>query len=190
MATNPKPNDPLTSRPPPDQMKSKYRLHRVPGKGFPPLIILSHDTVGANTHFAGGRTRPCPGDQCAICEGGQLPRWRGYLAFTTPRLDTIGFVELTPAVMDTVDKFFRRNRTLRGARVTLTRKNSEANGELWCKIEPPAAAQAELPKAPSTRKFLTALWQLQETEVKTRSRKPPTVYRGDDGPDFGDSEVA
>lgn len=190
MATQRKPHDVFSSRPPEEQMKSKYALIRVPGKGYPPVVALSHDVLGANTHFAHGRTRPCTGDDCTLCTDETLPRWRGYLAVATPDLSRIAFVELTPACMKRVDEYFRKHRTLRGATLTFARKNGRDNGELWVAIKPPPANQPALPKAPSTRKFLEALWQLKPTAAQRAETDPPRVYPRHEGPDFGDAEVA
>lgn len=190
MATPKKPTDPFTSRPPEDQMKSKYALIRVPGKGYPPVIALSHDVLGANTHYSHGRTRPCAGEDCQYCEEEQLPRWRGYIAVATPDMARVAFIELTPACMKRVDEYFRRHRTLKGATLSFKRKNDRDNGELWVAIKPPPANQPALPKAPSTRKFLEALWQLKPAAAAKSNAAPPRVYPPEDGPDFGDEQVA
>lgn len=190
MATRPTPNDPFTSRPAPEQMKTKYKLVRCPGKGLPPLLVLSHDVVGANTHYVSNRTRPCAGETCTYCSDEQLPRWRGYLAVATPDLSKIAFIEVTPAVMGKIDEYFRKNRTLRGAKITLARKNGKDNGELWAELSPPPANQAALPKAPSQRTFLAAIWQMKETAAANKKTPAPKIYPPQVGPDFGDTKTA
>jgi len=184
------PDNLFTSRPAPEQMKVKYPLLRCPPHGLGPCTIVSHDVIGADTHFAMGRTRPCPGPaKCEICEEGQQPRWRGYL-FVLGKQGQLGVIELTPAAMVAIDKHFRRSRTLRGSKIRLARRNGKANGELWAEITPAPATPIQLPKAPSMKKFLATIWQMQPTAAANTETQPPRVYPRDDGPDFGDAEVA
>lgn len=179
----------FSSRPQPEDMKSKMQVLRVGPKGVGPLIVLSHDTLGAYTHYAHGRTRPCQGASCGVCTDGEQPRWRGYLVVATTDLQEMRVLEVTPAVMPKIDQHFREHRTLRGAKIGLRRKNERANGELWISIQAKPANAAALPKAPSIEKFLNAMWGLHEAAGSARKEEPPKIFDGDDGPDFGDAKV-
>lgn len=186
-----RPVDPVFSRRPNQaDMQSKLRVFRVPPQGTQPLIVLSGDTLGAYTHYTRGRTKPCPGDNCSLCDDSEQPRWRGYLVVTSKSLAELRVLELTPAVMPKLDEHFREHRTLRGAIVRLTRKNGKPNGELWIEIQAKPAHQAELPQPPNLTAFLRAMWGMSKQAKQTRSEDPPKIFPAQEGPDFGDAEVA
>lgn len=179
----------FTSRPGAEDMKSKMNVLRVGPKGVGPVVVISHDTLGAYTHYAHGRTRPCPGATCGICADGEQPRWRGYLVIASQDLQELRVLEVTPAVMPKIDQHFREHRTLRGAKIVLRRKNERANGELWIGIQAKPANSAALPKAPSLEKFLNAMWGLTKKAGTDQAQPAPKIYPAEQGPDFGE-EVA
>ena len=179
----------FSRRPSQEQMKRKLDLIRVPASGIPLRVILSHDVLGCDTHYAKGRTRPCPGENCEQCEKGEAPRWRGYLMVATKDLEEIQVLEVTPAVMPKLDAHFREHRSLRGAGINLERKNGKANGELWCRIAAKPKQAPALPKAPRLENFLNAMWGLKQKAGTDKATEPPRIYPADEGPDFGEQKV-
>lgn len=180
----------FTNRPAEDQMPLRWDILRCPDKGLSGLIILSHNTVGADVHYWNGRTMPCIHDNCPACEENQKPRWRGYLAVTNAKRSRSALVEITAAAMPPIKQYFDAHRTLRGARLALFRKGGTSNGRLYAEISNAIADPDSLAKGPSLKKLLAQIWQLRKvhdrlTVVAPDYAEPPTDER-----DFADEEVA
>lgn len=191
MATNSNGSVTWTRRPPLEQMPLRYQLLRVPPNGATGLVVLSHDVVGATLHYWRGRTRPCLPANCSPCEHGNRPRWRGYVAVQGRRTHQIFLLELTPAPMKHIDQYFRAHRTLRGAELSLKRKNGKANGEIFLQIFPPAITADDRPKAPDVKQLLEAMWDstnpaFDDQNVKRKIREDALRIR----PDFADERDA
>lgn len=156
--------DIFSSRPPQESMPVTYQLLRVPAKGISGAVVLSHDVVGLPTHYWAGRTKPCPGDDCPACEKNKAPQWRGYLFVLSRRTGEIICLELTPAAMRPVDDAFNRCRTLRGLEFKAWRANDEKTGKLHIQLSQHPVKDSTLPKAPSQKKFLARVFQVNFVE--------------------------
>lgn len=148
-------------RPPPEKMPVSYRLKRIPPEGANGLIILSHDVVGAMVHYSGGRTRCCLGEDCEADHQKCRIEWRGYCFVYSPKKQEVLCIEVTPAAMAPIDQAFREYRSLRGCKINFQRRGNLKNGQLASQVFAPAKNLNGLPEAPSLRKFLCRVWQVE-----------------------------
>lgn len=167
-------------------MPIQYDLFRVPAKGMGRAIVVSHDVVGADTHYWRGRSQPCSGDKCEACEDGQSPRWRGYLAVMSPKSGRVVILEITAAAAGAIEAYFNKHRTLRGAGIVAERVGQKPNGRLRLMLTPPAAEIDQLPKAPQIQRLLARIWGLNQDRTATGvDEQKLRLAKDDGGPDFG-----
>ena len=148
-------------RPAESDMPVRFELKRVGAKPLAPVICLSGDILGLYTHFHNGRTQPCQDDNCPGCQANQSPRWHGYLFVLAPKIRTIGILELTPAAVPNLDKFFREHRTLKGAELRCERIPKRANGRLFIAISESSYESKDLPTPPSLKKTLLNIFGMR-----------------------------
>ena len=141
-----------------------FQIHRIGANGEKNLVILSHDIVGADTHYYRSRTRVCIGAACAACRDKNEPRWRGYAFGLRQAQQTIVLFELTPAAMPNLHEWFCAHRTMRGLVVDFARMKGVANGRLLANNLRQYSAAAPLPSAKSIKTALTKLWRLNDQE--------------------------
>ena len=151
----------FSRRPNPEQMPQRFELKRIPPGGASGLICLSDDVVGSDVHYVGGRTVCCPGESCPANHDKCRIEWRGYLFVWNPRKQEVICIEVTPAAMAPIDQAYRDYDGLRGVKMEFTRRGEQKNGQLSSKCFAPARDKTGLPKAPSLRKFLCKVWQVE-----------------------------
>lgn len=160
----------FTDRPKACDLPEQWKILRAKKNGTPACLIVSNDCTGCYVHYWAGRTRPCKRENCTICDQGQMPRWRGYIAVLTPSPSRGRLLEITASVVGDVDRWIKENGTIRGATISLSRKGNVANGELACKIGRPAGFTVDLPTEPDIRGILGRVWKL--THAPTRAEYP------------------
>jgi hypothetical protein len=123
------------------------------------LLIVGWPLVGIFTHYQGDRTVPCYEEinQCAFCQAGYNPRWKGYLACYAagPGRKVIG--EITAgacrACPDLVDPSCSR----RGYRLELMRMGTARNSLVRARLLPPIP-NAPIPDGFPVEDALLHLW--------------------------------
>lgn len=154
-------------RPRTEDLPDQWRIMRAGAGGHPASMILSEDTVGAYTHFWGGRTRLCLKNDCEPCSKGRVPRWRGYVAVVSSKSGKFGILELTPMCVPDIERFMKERPTLRGAIITLSRKGKKENGQLECVLEWSPGNGTNLPPCPDVLRHLRRIWRLTHEPLPT-----------------------
>lgn len=148
-------------RPDDDEMSLRYELYRVPARGAKGLIILSHDVLGAYTHWWRGRTNPCTGENCSACAEGNRRRWHGWFMTLAPQQRRQLIFEVTAAGAAAVDAYFKEHRTLRGAVITALRVPAKENGKLILSLAKSSLQSQEIPKAAKIEDLLLKIWDME-----------------------------
>lgn len=138
----------------------RYQIIRTGPKGIKGPIVTSHDQLGLYTHWAGGRTLPCVKAKCECCEQNIARRWYGYLMVFSIKQDRQYLFEYTAAAAPTVDAYWVKHRTLRGAKLAGERQGDRANGRLTLFLSPPQSDVEPLPKAPERIALLSQMWSV------------------------------
>lgn len=152
--------------PPAHERQVVWKIERCPpGAKGAYAIVLSHRLVGTHTHYYGGRTRPCTGENCTVCEKGHQPRWKGYLACTDKLLQKRLIIEIPARACSTIDEWFCQRRTLRGSIVGLKRIGDKANSRVLATMMDGLVTKETLPEAPNVQKILLRMWEVQEFQA-------------------------
>ena len=166
------------TRPNPEDLPDKWKIHRVSASGLQSALVLSTDTSGCYVHYWKGRTTPCLSDGCQPCESGQVPRWRGYMAVLIGPGRLTRILEVTACCIPAIDRYSTEWGTLRGSLISLTRKGRKANGELECIFGEKPVARAGLPIAPELVPYLKRIWRAtHEPKSAELSLDASTVLR-------------
>jgi len=149
--------------PPPDPAPGRiYRLRASQAFDF---IILGK-TWGVNTHWTGQESQPhfraegkCPG-----CKKRDPMRWKGYWYVLPlgpkPRL---GWVEVTPTIVTSVEAQAGVKGELRGLRVLLARGAGD-RAHVKTTLQPPCEVRGALPEDSDPYRLLLKLWGFDPTQ--------------------------
>lgn len=163
-------------RPNSDDLPEQWKILRAPKKGTPRCIILDADVCGCYVHYWSGRTRPCKKVGCEICDKGQVPRWRGYLAVLTPAPSEKRLLEITPSVIVAIDRWKKQEGTLRGSIIRLTRKGNVQNGELVVEIGKQAGFDVTLPPCPNVLDILGRIWRITHAPMASEAAADAEIF--------------
>lgn len=153
-----------------DEQRLNYPIVRCnrPERFKVAFYSLSTDVWGEEVHW-GGKSHICtmPDKPCSRCDGGHKTRWYGYLAATNYDRTKLFIVELTPGIMPTVEAYFDRWGSLRGAYLTLTRPSHKDQGRLEIDIlrNDVAVSPNDLPPAFDLQKVLHKIYGLADDLV-------------------------
>jgi hypothetical protein len=153
-----------SNAPPRGTQEMAWPMLRIPAAGAKGLIILSNDMLGTNTHYYGGRTTPCDGQNCRACEDNSQKRWHGYLAVWMPKAAKKGILEITEAAGDAVAKAAEKRVSLRALSLAAQRVPTKANGKLVLQLTDSEWSPEGLPPAPDLRRILRRMWGLPADE--------------------------
>lgn len=170
-------------RPDEGDMPQSWDMLTVPAKGISGIIVLSGDVTGAYVHYANGRSTPCGGRDCPLCDNNQKPRWEGYLAVTNRQMTARKILRLTPGAMPPIEEYFGQHRSLRGSTLEIQRHAQRPNGKLRTAIATSTIPNEALPKPPNMQRFLTTMWGLHKTtsaEAPAPATKRPAPSRETD----------
>jgi hypothetical protein len=142
-----------------------FQIFRVPAAGEKGLVILSHDIVGADTHFYRNRTRVCMGIDCVACRDSSPCRWRGYTFALRWQQQTVVLLEVTGAAMPNLHEWFCAHRTMRELAVDFVRMKGVANGRLIANNLRKYSHSMPLPAPKRVKDALTKLWRLNDQEA-------------------------
>lgn len=157
-----------TSRPDESQIQRACQIIRVkPGKPMR-CIVLSHDLVGAQTHYHQRRTQICQGAACGICALNEKPRWYGYLSAMSLAGSIRVIVEVTPLCVPSIDEYFRDHGTLRGAQLSLERIGARDNAPIRSALAEGHFEQSRLPEPLPVIATLQQIWQLDTLDFQLR----------------------
>lgn len=155
----------FTRRPKDNDALPGWELKRPGARGRVTAVLLSHDIIGHDTHYWGGRTRPCTGETCDACRANNATRWHGYLAATDEGLQARWIIEITAPAANQIDRIFRERRTLRGFVLILERRNQKPNGPISVKGYQGVLQNDKLPDCPDMIKKLCRIWEVHDVGV-------------------------
>lgn len=153
------------NRPRKADLPNQWKIMRAKSNGLPACMVISPDITGAYVHYWGGRTRPCQGESCDYCAGGQVPRWRGYLAAANGKTRCLGLLEVTPSCIPPIEAFIEEYGDLRGSIITLSRKGNVRNGELLCVVKHQAGLASSCPPDVDVRVHLQRIWRVTHSPM-------------------------
>lgn len=158
--------DPFSRRPEKERGDLAIPLVRCkPGRGVSG-VILSDDTIGAYTHYWRGRTQICTRPECDACNADRRPRWYGYLGVWNPESRARAIFEVTPSCMESIDYYFTKFGSLRGAEIKLCRASPKINARVIAELKAGNYAGDKLPEAIDVRGILTKMWEIKEETTK------------------------
>lgn len=168
-------------RPDPDHLHHNYQITRCSPNGSIKGIVLSDSLVGTKLHYYRGRSIPCTTTECAACESGQTPRWKGYFYLFDPKSRRIEIPEITERCFTPLDAYYTEHGTLRGGRVTIRRTKPKKNGPLELWFGEGNFQTADLPNPENLREVLLRMWEAKSDNLhaEAASTYDPTI-RDDD----------
>lgn len=143
-----------------------FPLKRTPqGRGII-AIVTSDDLIGCDTHWWGGHTVPCEGQQCEAHKAGIPFRWHGYLSAvdTTSHLHFI--FEMTAQAADVFKDFRKAHGTLRGCIFEAKRLKSAHNSRVCIRCKPADLREAHLPQPPDLPACMAIIWSVPNQDVQ------------------------
>lgn len=135
-------------------------LWRVPTTGEIRATIISHRIVGTATHYYGGSTKPCTGDECKACLEGLQPREYFWCVCLHRTSGAMFILELTGRAAEPLARAFQARRTIRGLIISVKRTNKKSNGPQKLTIEGQLTERDEMPRAPNVMMALHKIWKL------------------------------
>lgn len=151
---------PLFAARPPDGVEEEvWKVLRVAPKAVLKGVILSHNLIGTFTHYYRGSSRPCPPQGiCEACDANYRRDWHSWFAAWSPESGNRVIVEITLKAVTAYDAFFRKHRTLRGAKFAMHRVPARANGKLFASLTEGDLPTSALPKDADIVKHLLRMW--------------------------------
>ena len=167
----------FTTQPPEDPRGHGLPLIRTPANGKIVLAITTDNLIGCPTHWYGGRTVPCEGENCQPCLEGYPWRWHGYLAGILPGTRRHVLMEFTAQAAEQITQYRDSHQTLRAAILTANRHRNRHNGRVIVSLKPGDNDHLHLPPAPDVIGALSILWNLPATkgEPTDTIKRLPTV---------------
>lgn len=167
----------FSSTPPDDPRGYALPLVRTPAGKAIVAVVYSDDLVGCATHFWGGRTVPCDGDQCTPCGEGVSWRWHAWVAAFSPASHHCFLFESTARVASIFVAYRQQHGTLRGCKFRAQRRTPARNSRVYLECVPADLQVVHLPDPPDLVKCLHVLWNvpLQEINIEGIARGTPRI---------------
>lgn len=149
-----------SDRPPTAAKGQSMPLLRTPANGQLQGIVTCENLLGCPTHFWGGRTYPCLGDDCPACQQASPWRWHGYLSAKSPQTSQHFLFETTAGGAEAFVEYRHVRGTLRGCHFQARRHNGASNGQVIVLTKPCDIDPRYIPPAPNLLQLLCRLWNL------------------------------
>lgn len=162
----------FTSRPPKDAAGYGLPIVRTPANGRLILGITCTQMCGCPTHWYGGRTVPCEGENCTACNEGYSWRWHGYVSGLISGTRRHVLAEFTAQASEAIADYHKWQGTLRGAILTATRHKNRHNGRVIVNLTAGDLAKMNLPAEPDIVQTLGKLWNLPIPNLTPADRFP------------------
>lgn len=142
-------------------------LHLIRCPVMRPLvaIVTSADLIGCATHFYGGRTVPCTGEDCEAHLNGVPWRWHTYVSIWVPTAKRHLLFESTARASEPFILFRKAHDSLRGCLFQAARVNSRVNARVYIETKPADLEALTLPDAPDLMKVLSIIWNIPLSEM-------------------------
>ena len=151
--------------------KQTLTLLRTPAKGKTGGIITSHDVIGTDTHYWGGRTVKCEDDTCEACAAGIGKRWHGYVGVYNPSLHKHFIFEFTQGAGEPFARHIELTKTLRGCAFKAERNGRRPNSPVLITTWPANLDGVALPDPPDIVAIMSMIWGVPATSLKATGRK-------------------
>ena len=148
-----------------------YRLVRTPAYKALHGIILADDLLGTFTHYAKGRTMPCPQKECEHCNEGKPYRWHAYVpVLCLPGKEKV-LLEITALAAEQLKEYRSRFCSLRGLEILVLRPSKRPNGRITIQAKASGIPESELPKPPIVERILLHIWGLDDAALGDNGRQ-------------------
>jgi hypothetical protein len=161
---------PYTNRPPENPSGHGLDLVRTPPAKKLVAAFTTPELIGCATHFYGGRTVPCSGDDCAAHADGVPWRWHGYVGAYNPAIDYHFLFEMTAQAAEPIVNWFDQYGTLRGAQFTAVRHGQRANGRVKIQVKSLDLIKYPIPDAPDVPRLLAVIWNLPDRAIENAGK--------------------
>ena len=155
----------FSHRPPDEPSGYGLPLIRTPANGRLILNLMSDKMIGCPTHWYGGRTIPCEGENCDACQDGYSWRWHGYVAGLIYGTRRAVIAEFTAQASEQIAIYRDAQGTLRGAILQSNRHRNRHNGRVLITMKPGDLAAMNLPPEPDLVKALSIIWNLPKPDL-------------------------
>ena len=154
----------------PSQPEHKgFDLRRTPVDKPLKAVITCVDLIGCYTHFWGGRTVPCEGEDCEACRAQSPSRWHCYLSALESSTRDHFLFECTAKAAQPLVEWREAYGTLLGCFITAHRPKRRRNARVEIICKPIDLTKITLPKAPDLILAMSVIWQLPATALSTPS---------------------
>jgi len=141
----------------------KYKLLRVPGRGYGNLVLLGHQFLWHDLHYWRRRTIPHFNNGCEPCEYNCPIRERGYIAVAGKMETNVLILEVTDNCKDAIRDLSAGRASLRGVIVNLSRLDKRDNGKLTLHTDGRGVDASLIPESPDVAECLRRIWGMART---------------------------
>lgn len=145
---------------PPMTKNRGWDLKRTPTSGGISGIITCDKLVATQTHYWGGRTVPCEGENCKACLAIIPNRWHIYVSAFNPKTREHFLFECTAQAGEAFDAHFKAHGTLRGCWFGASRPKQTRNAKVFIETKPFDLSKLVLPASPDLIRALCTIWQV------------------------------
>jgi len=162
----------FTSSPPPRKITHHIDLIRCGPKTLGPILVTSYEFGGTQVYYLRGRTQPHGEETCEGCELKIRHNWYGWISCWHAEKRCNVIVEVTDRCSDNINQFIADYGTIRGAMLTLTRKNGKFNGAMSATLIPSTLKPADIPEPCDVQQHMDDLWAAPSESEKGKIKAP------------------
>lgn len=151
---------------PPDPRGQSLELIRCPVARPLAAIVTSENLIGCRTHFYGGRTVPCTGEDCDAHKDGVPWRWHTYASIWRPVAKRHLLFESTARASEPFILYRKAHGSLRGCLFSAQRANSRVNSRVNINTKPADLEDVQLPESPDLLKVLSIIWNIPLNDMQ------------------------
>lgn len=154
------------NEPPDDPRGVSLPLKRCPTVKQVMGIITCDQMLCCPTHYYGGRTIPCTGEDCPAHKDGVPWRWHSYVSAWVPYQKLHILFESTAKASEPFKLYRLAHGTLRGCQYVAKRCTSAANSRVIIETKPADIEQLTLPNEPNVLQALSIIWNIPLSEME------------------------
>lgn len=159
-------------------LRNLWQLIRCPRKGRLNAMVISTYCEAVWTHYYGGRTQPCRGEDCQMCREQGTRRRHIYVGIWHPESNDRNLLEIT----DRAGKIFLDRRkdkaSSRGHRISIERTGPKANSPVLLTFGENIGAKYVIPPEPDIRACLRVIWHMTNDPDAYTDAEKTSFVRG------------
>lgn len=163
---------PFTSAPPPGRKAQHVELLRCGPKSLGPIMVNSREFGGTCIYWLRGRSCPHGEETCEGCELKLKHVWYGWLSCWHAEKRTNVIVEVTERCAEAINQYIKDYGTIRGALITLSRKNGKFNGPMSIVVVPSGVNPVDIPEPCDVDRHMDDLWDSPSESEKGKLTAP------------------